>query len=151
LATNDIDGHNMKIRKARVRKDGFVQHYWIGNVEKETEKNKYFRKVIYTGDREQLVVMSIPVGGEIGMEMHHDVDQFFRVESGTALFIANGDEKVVGPGGSAVIGHGVEHNVVNIGKKPLKLYTVYSPPNHPKGTIDKTRMDAILREVMRKR
>lgn len=135
------------------RKDGVKQRYWKGNIERETEKNKFFRKVLFTGDREQLVLMSIPVGGEIGAEIHHDVDQFFRVESGRAQFILEEGKETftIGPGGAALVRKGTYHNVKTVGKKPLQLYTVYAPPNHPKGTIDHTRMDALLREARAQR
>ena len=128
------------------RKDGVVQSYWKGNIEKLTEKNNNFRKVIFTGKNEQLVVMTIPVGGDIGKEMHKDVDQFFRVEEGKAKFVMKNKTFTLGPGGASVIGKGTWHNVKNVGNVPLRLYTLYSPSNHPDGTIDKTKMDAIIRE-----
>jgi mannose-6-phosphate isomerase-like protein (cupin superfamily) len=117
---------------------------FFGNIEKETEKNKYFRKVLFTGKHLQLVVMSLQGGEEIGKEIHKTVDQFFRVESGKAKFVLNDTEThIVGPGGAAIIPAGTWHNVLNASKTdPLKLYTVYTPPNHPEGTIHKSKADA---------
>ena len=129
------------------RKDGIRQTYWTGNLEKLTTQNKYFRKVIYTSKNEQLVAMMIPVNGQIGNEVHKTHDQFFRIEQGTAkIIVKNKKHFILKAGGGLVINKGTYHNVINAGNKPLKLYTIYSPPNHPKGTIDKTRFDAILRE-----
>lgn len=120
---------------------------WHGNVEKLTERNRYFRKVLFTGKHEQVVLMALGPGEEIGNEVHHDTDQFFRVESGRAQFVvANGKKRfAVGSGGAVVIPAGTYHNVKNVSKLPLKLYTIYAPPEHPAGTIDKTKADAIRR------
>lgn len=117
-------------------------------LEKETEKNSYFRKVIFTGEHLQLVLMSLKVGEEIGDEIHPKVDQFFRVESGEAKFVINEkEEHIVKAGGAAVIPAGTYHNVLNNSKtEPLQLYTVYAPPNHPDGTINKTKADAVAYE-----
>lgn len=122
---------------------------YFGSIEKETEENTNFRKVLFTGKREQLVVMHLKPGEEIGNEIHGDTDQFFRVEEGQAKFVLeNGkEEHVIKAGGAAVVPAGTWHNVINVLKtKPLKLYTVYAPPNHPAGTIDKTREAAEERE-----
>jgi mannose-6-phosphate isomerase-like protein (cupin superfamily) len=117
---------------------------FAGDIEKLTLKNKYFRKVIYTGKYAQLVVMCLQPGEEIGNEVHKTVDQFFRIEEGAARFILKGTEKhVVKAGGASIVPAGTFHNVVNVSKtEPLKLYTVYSPPNHPDGTIHKTKEEA---------
>jgi len=117
---------------------------FFGHLEKETEKNKYFRKVLFTGKHMQLVVMCLQGGEEIGKEIHKTVDQFFRVESGKAKFILNDTEThTVGAGDAAIIPAGTWHNVVNASKtEVLKLYTIYTPPNHPDGTIHKTKADA---------
>lgn len=121
---------------------------YFGPIEKETEKNKYFRKVLYTGRHAQLVVMCLRGGEEIGNEVHPDVDQFFRIEAGAAKFIFGGKTVKRAKAGEAVIvPAGTYHNVVNVSAtKPLQLYTIYSPPNHPDGTIHKTKADAVAAE-----
>jgi mannose-6-phosphate isomerase-like protein (cupin superfamily) len=122
---------------------------YVGPIEKLTEKNGYFRQVLYTGKYAQLVLMCLQPGEEIGNEVHPKVDQFFRIESGSAKFIFNGKEEHVAKAGDAVIvPAGTYHNVVNAFKtKQLKLYTLYSPPNHPDGTIHKTKDEAEAAEA----
>jgi len=116
---------------------------YIGSIEKQTLKNNYFREVLFTGKHAQLVVMCLQVGEEIGNEVHNNVDQFFRIEQGEAKFVFNGKEEHIAKNGDAVIvPAGTYHNVINISKRQLKLYTVYSPPNHPDKTIHKTKADA---------
>ncbi len=111
-------------------------------LEDETEKNSNFRKVIFTGKYSQLVLMSLKSGEEIGMEVHDSVDQFFRIEEGEAKFIADGVETKVYEDEAYVVPAGTQHNVINSGGKDLKLYTIYSPANHPDGTINVTKRDA---------
>ena len=117
---------------------------YVGPIEKTTLKNGYFRKVLFTGKHSQLVVMCLQPGEEIGNEVHPDVDQFFRIEEGDARFIFGGKEKhLVGDGDGVVVPAGTYHNVVNASStKPLKLYTIYTPPNHPDGTVHKTKAEA---------
>ena len=117
---------------------------YVGPIEKLTEKNKYFRQVLYTGKFAQLVVMCLKPGEEIGREVHDTVDQFFRIEEGQAKFVfGKGEEHKVKAGDAIVVPAGTYHNVINTSKsKSLKLYTVYSPPNHPDGTIHKTKEEA---------
>jgi mannose-6-phosphate isomerase-like protein (cupin superfamily) len=117
---------------------------YIGNIEKETLDNTYFRHVLHTGTNAQLVVMCVPPGEELGNEVHPQVDQFFRIEQGEAKFIFNGeDEHIVGNGEAVIVPAGTYHNVVNNSdSEELKLYTIYSPPNHPDGTIHETKADA---------
>jgi mannose-6-phosphate isomerase-like protein (cupin superfamily) len=117
---------------------------FVGNIEDLTLKNKYFRQVLYTGKYAQLVVMCLQPGEEIGNEVHAKVDQFFRIEEGKAKFIFNGkEEHIVKNGEAVIVPAGTFHNVLNaLRTKPLKLYTVYSPPNHPDGTIHKTKAEA---------
>ena len=115
------------------------------SVEKDTLKNNYFREVLFTGKHAQLVVMSLLPKEEIGNEVHKNVDQFFRIEQGKAKFVLkNGKEThVVGNGDAVIVPAGTWHNVINVSKTgKLKLYTIYSPPNHPPGTIHKTKGDA---------
>ena len=122
---------------------------FIGDIEKLTEKNKYFRQVLYTGKYAQLVVMSLLPGEEIGNEVHHSVDQFFRIEEGEAKFVFNGkEEHVVHAGDAVIVPAGTFHNVINnSSKESLKLYTLYSPPNHPDGTVHKTKSEAEAAEA----
>ncbi len=117
---------------------------YVGHIEQQTTKNDYFRKVLFTGKHAQLVVMCLQAGEEIGNEVHPAVDQFFRIEEGEAKFVFNGkEEHVVKDGDAVVVPAGTFHNVINTSKtKTLKLYTVYSPPNHPDGTIHKTKAEA---------
>jgi mannose-6-phosphate isomerase-like protein (cupin superfamily) len=117
---------------------------YAGSIEKETLKNKFFRRVLFTGKHAQLVVMCLQGGEDIGNEVHPDVDQFFRIETGEAKFVFNGkEEHVVGEGGAVIVPAGTYHNVINTSKtKLLQLYTVYSPPNHPDGTVHRTKAEA---------
>ena len=120
-----------------------IKHY-VRSIEKEALKNNYFRKVLFTSKHEQLVIMSLNSGEEIGNEVHPKTDQFFRIERGEAKFILNNGKDIhfAKEGYSVVIPAGTWHNVVNISKEKLKLYTIYSPPNHKPGTIHKTKKDA---------
>jgi len=117
---------------------------YVGPIEKQTLKNNYFRQVLFTGKYAQLVVMSLKPGEEIGNEVHKKVDQFFRIEQGEAAFVFNGKEKhVVKDGEAVIVPAGTFHNVINTSKtSKLKLYTIYSPPNHPDGTVHKTKAEA---------
>jgi len=122
---------------------------FVGNIEKKTEKNKYFRQVLYTGKYAQLVVMCLQPGEEIGNEVHDTVDQFFRIEEGKAKFVFNGSEEhLVKAGDAVIVPAGTFHNVINTSSKnPLRLYTIYSPPNHPDGTVHKTKAEAEAAEA----
>lgn len=117
---------------------------YVGSIEKETLQNRYFRRVLFTGKHAQLVVMCLQGGEEIGNEVHPEVDQFFRIETGEAKFVFGGkEEHLVKEGGAVVVPAGTYHNVINTSKtKILQLYTVYSPPNHPDGTVHKTKAEA---------
>ena len=116
---------------------------YIINIEKETEGNENFRKVLYTAKNSQLVVMSIGVGEEIGEEVHESVDQFFRFEKGTGKIVIDGNEYDVSDGFAAIVPAGAKHNCINTSEtEALKLYTIYSPPNHRDGVIHKTKAEA---------
>jgi mannose-6-phosphate isomerase-like protein (cupin superfamily) len=120
---------------------------YVGNIEEETIKNTNFRKVIFTGKHNQLVVMSLKPGEQIGMEVHNNLDQFFRVDAGEGKIVMDGEERKIVDGDAMVVPGGVEHNVINTSKtKDLKLYTIYSPPNHPDGTVHKTYKEAVAAE-----
>lgn len=115
---------------------------FVGNIEEKTLANSFFRQVLYTGKYAQLVVMSLAPGEEIGVEVHPTVDQFFRFEKGEGKVIINGEESLVKDGFAVIVPAGSQHNVINTSTtEPLKLYTIYSPPNHPDGTIHKTKAD----------
>jgi mannose-6-phosphate isomerase-like protein (cupin superfamily) len=117
---------------------------YVGPIEKTTLKNGYFRQVLFTGKYSQLVVMCLQPGEEIGDEVHPAVDQFFRIEEGAARFVFNGEERhLVRAGDAVVVPAGTYHNVINTSStQPLKLYTVYTPPQHPDGTVHKTKAEA---------
>ena len=119
---------------------------FVDNIEEKTEQNNFFRQVLYTGKHTQLVVMSLLPGEEIGMEVHPQVDQFFRIEEGRAKVVIDGEEHEVDEGFAIIVPAGSQHNVINTGSNPLKLYTLYSPPNHPDGTIHRTRAEAMVAE-----
>ena len=99
--------------------------------------------MIFTGEHSQLVLMSLRPGEEIGLEVHEDLDQFFRVDSGRGKLIIGRSEHRIKDGFAIVIPGGVKHNIINTSKlEDLKLYTIYSPPNHPKNTVHKTKEEA---------
>ncbi|MGI6341287.1 MAG: cupin domain-containing protein [Minisyncoccales bacterium] len=119
----------------------------ITNIEKDTLENENFRKVIFTAENMQLVLMSIEPNDEIGEEMHEDVDQFIRIEKGSGKAILNGEEYEIMDGSSVVIPAGVKHNIINSSaEEKLKLYTIYSPPEHRDGVIHQTKEDAMSDE-----
>jgi mannose-6-phosphate isomerase-like protein (cupin superfamily) len=122
-----------------------MKHY-INNIETETVQNNYFRKVLFTGKNSQLVVMSLLPKEEIGMEVHN-VDQFIRIEEGEGKAVLDGEEFDLADDFAIVIPAGMQHNIVNTSdSRSMKIYSVYSPPEHPAGTIDETKEDAIKRE-----
>lgn len=113
------------------------------DIEKKSLQNEYFREVLFTGPHSQLVVMALKVGEDIGTEVHPDVDQFIRIEGGEGKAILDGKEFELADGSAVVIPAGTQHNIVNTSpKEPLKLYTLYTPPEHPDGTIHKTKAEA---------
>lgn len=117
------------------------------NIERETLENSDFRRVLYTGKHCQLVLMSIPVGGEIGMEVHTENDQFFRFEQGDGKVVIDGNEYLVKDGSAIIVPSGSEHNVINVSEtEDLKLYTIYSPPHHKDGIVRVTREEAEANE-----
>jgi mannose-6-phosphate isomerase-like protein (cupin superfamily) len=126
---------------------------YVGGIEKQALENVYFRQVLFTAKYTQLVVMCLRPGEDIGDEVHSDVDQFFRIEQGEAKFVFNEkEERLVYPGDAVVVPAGTYHNVVNASKTAmLKLYTLYSPPNHPDGTVHKTKAEAEAAELVERR
>lgn len=119
---------------------------YIGNIEEVALKNNHFRQVIYTGTHAQLVVMSLLPGEDIGVETHGHVDQFFRIEVGTIEITMNGQVSTITAGMAAIVPAGTKHNLANIGTSVSKMYTLYSPPNHPANTVHPTKADAMKSE-----
>lgn len=118
------------------------------NIEQAVVQNSNFRKVLYTGKHSQLVLMSLKVGEEIGMETHTDNDQLFRFEQGEGECIIDGNEYVVGNGDVIIVPSGSKHNVINISKiTELKFYTIYSPAHHKDGIVRATRAEAMANEA----
>jgi mannose-6-phosphate isomerase-like protein (cupin superfamily) len=120
---------------------------YITNIERDTLANEDFRRVLFTGPNMQLVLMTLLPGEDIGQETHDGHDQFIRVEAGSGIAWLNGEESWLEDGSIVVIPAGVEHNIVNTSKgEALRLYTLYSPPEHADGTVHHTRDDATLAE-----
>jgi len=116
---------------------------YVVNIEEESKNNTNFRKVLYTAKNSQLVLMSLLPKEEIGSEVH-TLDQFFRIETGTGVAILDGVEHPIGDGYAVVVPAGTEHNIINTSAdEVMKIYTVYSPPDHKDGTIHPTKADAI--------
>ena len=116
---------------------------FVTNIELDTLENEDFRCVIFTAPHSQLVLMTIQPGEDIGQETHAEHDQFLRIESGAGVVILDGQKTDLVDGSAVVIPAGVEHNVVNTSDdEPLRLYTLYSPPEHPDGTVHRTKKEA---------
>jgi mannose-6-phosphate isomerase-like protein (cupin superfamily) len=123
-------------------KKGYVVH-----LEDETRKNSLFRRVLYTGEHSQLVLMSIKPKDELGMEVHEDNDQFFRIDSGEGKVVISGTAHAIKDGDGIIVPAGAEHNVINTSPvKDLRLYTIYSPPHHKDGTVHHTKEEAMTSE-----
>lgn len=116
-----------------------MEHYTIATV---AEESPDFRRVLWTGEHTQLVVMTIPPGGEIGEEVHEDIDQILTFVSGVGEAVVSGQKKKVTQGDLVVVPAGKKHNFVNTGENPLILYTVYGPPEHAAGAVHKTKEEA---------
>lgn len=110
---------------------------------KKVDENTFFRQVLYTGSKSQLVAMHLNPGEDIGMEIHPNVEQILFIHSGKGKVTLNGEEKEFAEGDVIVVDPGVEHNFTNTGSTPLKIYTVYSPANHIDGRVHKTKQEAI--------
>src|SRR5690606_2831088 len=115
---------------------------FVADIEDLSEEYDDFRRVLYTGKNLQLVLMSIEPGGEIGEEVHDDGDQFFRVEEGKGEVVIDGHRSKIEGDFGIVVPAGARHNVINTGDKPLRLYTIYAPPEHRDGTVHRTKADA---------
>lgn len=115
---------------------------FVDNIEQLTTENDLFRKVLYTGQHLQLVLMTLKPGEEIGAEVHEDHDQFFRIEAGKGEVIIDGQRTAVEDDDAVIVPAGARHNVVNTGDEPLKLYTIYGPPEHRDAVIHDTKAAA---------
>lgn len=116
---------------------------YLANIEKLTLENDFFRKVLFTGQHLQLVLMSLKPHEEIGLEIHTVTDQFLRIESGEGKVVLNKTEHVIKDDDVIIVPAGVEHNIINTSAtKPLKLYSLYAPPHHKDGIIHKTKAEA---------
>jgi mannose-6-phosphate isomerase-like protein (cupin superfamily) len=116
-----------------------MTHFTIATV---AEQSPDFRRVLWTGKNTQLVIMTIPPGGEIGEEVHEDTDQILTFVSGTGEAMVSGEKRKVAQGDLVVVPAGRKHNFVNTGDNPLILYTVYGPPEHADGAVHRTRQEA---------
>lgn len=118
-------------------------HGFVANIEELTSTNNNFRKVIYTGKYEQLVLMSLLPNEDIGVEIHDATDQFLRIEKGAGKVVINGEEHLLKDGSAIVVPAGAKHNIINTSSTDtMKLYTVYSPPHHRDGVVHKTKEEA---------
>jgi mannose-6-phosphate isomerase-like protein (cupin superfamily) len=121
---------------------------YFTNIEKATQDNGYFRKVLYSARHSQLVLMSLKPGEEIGMEVHPENDQFFRFEKGQGKCIIDGNEYDVTDGSAVVVPAGAQHNIINVSdSEELKLYTIYSPAHHKDGIMRTTKEEAMANEA----
>jgi mannose-6-phosphate isomerase-like protein (cupin superfamily) len=115
---------------------------FVGDIEDQAEGNSDFRRVIYTGKNIQLVLMSLKPGEDIGEEVHKDRDQFFRIEKGKGEVLIDGKRSKIKGDDAVLVPAGARHNIINTGEKPLRLYTLYGPPEHRDGTVHATKADA---------
>jgi mannose-6-phosphate isomerase-like protein (cupin superfamily) len=115
---------------------------YVANIEDLTEKNTDFRRVLYSGSKLQLVLMSVDPGEELGGELHADTDQFFRIEEGKGLVVIDGVTHKIKAGDGVVVPAGAHHNVICTGHQALKLYTIYGPPHHRDQLVQKTKAEA---------
>lgn len=119
---------------------------FVRDIEESTVKGSDFRRVLYTGKNMQLVLMALKPGEEIGEEVHPDRDQFFRVEKGEGEVSIDGSQTKIKSDVAIIVPAGARHNVRNTGDQPLKLYTLYAPPEHVDGTVHVTKADAQAKE-----
>lgn len=122
------------------------------NIESYTLANENFRTTVWTGNNLQVTLMTIPVGGDVGLELHHDIDQFLRIEQGVGQVMMGDSEEMldfvreVSDDYAIFVPAGKWHNIVNKGDKPLKIYSIYAPAEHPRGTVHKTQQEAMEAE-----
>lgn len=129
----------------------FGSQPFVVNIEDATEENNFFRRALWTGEYLQLTLMSIPPGGEIGLELHPETDQFLRLEEGHGMVKMGACkewldyQQQIRSGDVILVPAGTWHNIINTGREPLKIYSIYAPPHHPHGTVDFTKADADAR------
>lgn len=140
--------NNSNFRRQFPKLTDFGPEPFVVNIEEAAKQNNNFRTALWTGNNLQVTLMSINPGEDIGLEVHPTVDQFIRIEQGGGL-VKMGDSKYrldyqrrIYDNFAIMIPAGKWHNVINTGSKPLKLYTIYAPPEHPRGTVHKTKADA---------
>ena len=127
--------------------DGTKKKGFVGDISSLTEENSDYRRVLYTGKNMQLVLTSLRPGEEIGEETHDNIDQFFRIEEGSGEVVINGQTSSVKSDYAIVVPAGARHNIKNTGTTPLRLYTIYAPPEHKDKTIHATKQDAKAKEA----
>ena len=127
--------------KQKMNKNGVISKGYVQDIESLAIKNTNFRQVLYTAKNCQLVLMALKPQEEIGAEVHK-LDQFFRVEEGSGEVVLDGVRTAIRSGFAVVVPAGVNHNIINTGSVPMKLYTIYAPPNHRDGVVHHTRADA---------
>jgi mannose-6-phosphate isomerase-like protein (cupin superfamily) len=144
----DLSSKNTHCTKIKKDMKDYGPEPFTVNIEEITLENKNFRRVIWTGDYMQLTLMSINPGEDIGLELHPETDQFIRIEEGQGIVkMGDSEDKLdyqedVFEDYAFVIPAGKWHNIINTGTKTIKLYSIYAPPQHPKGTVHKTKEDA---------
>ena len=138
--------------KARVQLKDYGPNPFVIDIEAASEQNKNYRRALWTGEHLQVTVMSIPIGGDIGLEIHPDTDQFLRIEEGKGIVRMGKSqnnltfERKVKEDSAIMVPAGTWHNVINTGNEPIKLYSIYAPPHHPHGTVQKTKAEAMAEE-----
>lgn len=136
---------NRNSNRCRMPMNDYGPQPFAANIDKATRQNANYRTALWTGQHLQLTLMSIPVGGEIGLEVHPDTDQFLRIESGSGMTMMGPAEnrlnyqRQVSDGYAVFVPAGTWHNIINTGGCPLKIYTIYAPPHHPHGTVQPTK------------
>ncbi len=145
---NNTPSYNPNYRKQYTKLKDYGPEPFVVNIDEITKRNNTFRTALWTGKHLQLTLMSINVGEDIGLEVHPNLDQFIRIEEGQGLVkMGNRKDKLdfqeeVYDDYAIIIPAGKWHNLINTGNKPLKLYSIYAPPQHPYGTVHKTKADA---------
>ncbi|GGA78489.1 cupin domain-containing protein [Ornithinibacillus halotolerans] len=138
--------------KARVPLRDYGPNPFVVDIEAASEQNNNYRTALWTGEHLQVTVMSIPVGGDIGLEVHPDTDQFLRIEEGKGIVRMGRNqnnlsiERKVKEDSAIMVPAGTWHNLINTGNEPIKLYSIYAPPHHPRGTVHRTKEEAMSEE-----
>jgi|NGEPerStandDraft_6_1074524.scaffolds.fasta_scaffold34023_2 mannose-6-phosphate isomerase-like protein (cupin superfamily) len=133
--------HGQAMKEQKLNEKGVTMKGYVQDIESLAVKNNDFRRVLYTAENCQLVLMALKPKEEIGAEVHK-LDQFFRVEEGSGEAVLDGVRTAIHAGFAVVVPAGIKHNIINTGSVPLKLYTIYAPPNHRDGVVHHTRADA---------